>query len=67
MKKKKDFGLITYPLVAFLIFIVVPWGPTLNVLFAKSNLLWLVLTIGWAICWYMGIFVWNDTKNEETK
>jgi len=66
-KKKNDWFMITYPLIIFGTFVIIPLIPTVQVILYKANPVWLILTIGWAISWYAGFYIWQDERNKGDK
>jgi len=69
MKKKREWGIITAPIVCFVVLALAPWWPTVWLVWMGISNIWLVLTIGWAISWYVGLAFWADDykKRKENK
>jgi hypothetical protein len=64
LKLAGGWGLITYGIVCFGMLFFIPWFPTVALFLYHIGKIWLVLTIGWAISWYFGMYLWNDERKK---
>jgi hypothetical protein len=62
---KEGLEMISYPLVGFVIFVFAPFWPTIWLVLSDYHKIWLILTIGWAVMWIAGVFIWKEERGKK--
>jgi len=66
-EKRSRWDIIIYPILTFALLIYLPLFPTVYLLWLGWDKIWLILTIGWALSWYIGLAIWNSVRKDEEK